>query len=366
MVYRWIFLLAASILALSGCSSTIELSRTKGPYKAVLGTGDNGEAIEGKLNLIYEKKLRGIVNTPLLLGEKLIGFNTSRDRFLLLERENGSRETRIRKSKGLILTPIILDSLVILVKKVPLGEVQIINLFTGGIMSSRDLNDIRSGPINVGETVVFGTTAGIAAYSAADLELVWEQDLQEMVDIDPLVSGDKLYYIAGSNHLVAADVSGGGTVWSTELEHAVASRLNNGRYLYLGLSDGTMITVNNTNGDIKWQVKLERPIRGAITEVGDYLYFGCTDGKVYCLKTESGVKVWDYQTGGTITASPIVHGRAVIIGSHDRHLYSLDKKTGRLIDKQSLRGPVTQAAVADGKYVFAACGKNRLYCFEAY
>jgi outer membrane protein assembly factor BamB len=127
-----------------------------------------------------------------------------------------------------------------------------------------------------------------------------------------------------------------------------------------------MITVNNTNGDIKWQVKLERPIRGAITEVGDYLYFGCTDGKVYCLKTESGVKVWDYQTDGTITASPIVHGRAVIIGSHDRHLYSLDKKTGRLIDRQSLRGPVTRAAVADGKYVFAACGKNRLYCFEAY
>ncbi|MEZ5359022.1 MAG: PQQ-binding-like beta-propeller repeat protein [Candidatus Zixiibacteriota bacterium] len=367
------FLLYSLLLvALIGCTAPKKLNRKLGYFEPKNSSGEtivntNGgstDSFSGRLNLLYEKKIRGAINSPIYAGDDFIGFLTTRNRFLFFDPETGKRICRVKKGKGYILNPVVTDSLIVLVRKIPLGEIRVRNLFTNKTIQERTVNQIRSGPILCNNSLAIGTTTGIELLSLPELRTEWTFDVKTIIDLTPQTDGETVYFAGGGGLVGAVNASDGGLVWKQELKRDIVSEMTLGTYLYLGLDDGAVLALDVRTGREVWETQLECEVHGQFSEANGLLYFGGTDTKVYALSVNTGEIVWSFATAGIVTAPPITFGNSVIVGSYDRHLYSLDRETGQLLDKQLLEGPVNFAAMVHKNKILVACRKNRLYCFE--
>ncbi|MCK5127781.1 MAG: PQQ-binding-like beta-propeller repeat protein [candidate division Zixibacteria bacterium] len=371
MIYRSILLWLAIIL-ITGCAIPKKMSRSRGYFKPVNPSGgaavshpyNSSNTFNGRLNLLYERKVRGATGSPIYIGESSLGYLTTKRRFIFLDQENGNLVCRVKKGKGYILNPIVTDSLIVLTRKLTLGQIRVRNFFTNKTIQTRTVKHIRSGPILSNNNLILGTVNGIMALSFPELKFKWEHKLGQLVNINPVSDGDIIYFTSGSGTVGALKADNGDMIWEKKLPASVISEISLGRYLYLGLSNNSLVALSKTDGIEVWSKQLEFPIQGKGFESGERLYIGADDGNVYCLSIYSGTTVWEFATDGIVTAQPVVYNNTVLVGSHDRFFYSINSESGDMLDKQLLEGPVSYAAAIHNNRIFVACRKNRLYCFE--
>jgi len=364
--------LCIMLIAMAGCGASKHVNRRLGTLETppIVGGRDlrcfsaSSNTFDGRLNLLYEKKLKGSADNPIQYAGPVLAFKSTHNRVLIIDPARGERIAQIKKRRGIILDPVIKDSLLVLVNKSPFGEIEVINLYTGKTISKRRINDIRSGPIIIGDRLVFGTTEGVRALALPDLGDQWSTGPKEMVCTAPVSKGELIYYTAGEGVVRAVASDDGFLIWESDFGAAVVSDLSAGKRLYFGLADGRIISADLETGETIWDHAFGYPVKGGVAESGEYVYTGCTDGSLYCLSMTDGRVIWRFETKGVITAAPIVYEGTVLIGSLDRYLYSVDKTTGRLIDSRKLEGPITFEAAVDEHRIFVTCRKARLYCFE--
>lgn len=360
------------LVLISGCTVSKKMTRKFGYFDPVNSSGEivnktGGIAsgtFTGRLNLLYEKKVRGAINSPIYAGSQFIGFVTTRNRFLFYNPENGEKVCRVKKGKGYILNPVVTDSLIVLVRKIPLGQIRVRNFFTNKTIQERVVKQIRSGPILCNNSLAIGTTSGIELMSFPELNTEWTFTSNAVIDLTPVTNGETIFFAGGGGFVGAVNASDGGLVWKRELKRDIVSQLTLGRFLYLGLDDGALAALDVHTGQIVWEAALGCTIHGSAVEADGMLFTGASDRRVYALSVDSGDIIWSYATEGIVTATPVIFGPAVLIGSFDRHLYSIDRVTGQLLDKKLLEGPVNFAVMVFENKVLVACRKNRLYCFE--
>jgi outer membrane protein assembly factor BamB len=356
-----ILILILVVLSVAGCGTGKRLSRERGFFEiqpsgssedGMRAFNSPGKTFTGHLNLLYEKKIKGSADSPIIIGDDMLAFKTTRHRFLALDQDSGDRILRIKKRRGFVLDPVIADSLLVLIKRAALGRIQVINLFTGKVLKERTLKEVRSGPII------------ILCLTFPGLETKWLSKTEGVVDMSAVADSDKTYFAAGNGLLKALRQEDGDAVWKTDCGSAIVSELSLGQNLYVGLADGRLIAIDEMNGEVIWEQSFGFQVHGGMAEYDGRIYFGATDRSVYCLSSIDGDIIWQYETEGIVTASPIVYGSAILVGSHDRHFYSLDRIDGTLIDRQELEGPVILAAAVDNNRIFVVCRNNRFYCFE--
>ncbi len=371
MKIRHILVTALIILGASGCGTSKHLDRDRVLFESAnspIKTGlrsfrTSSNTFNGSLNILYEKKIKGVADSPFLTFDGHLAFYTTRHRFLVYDQMSGDKVCRIKKRRGLVLNAVVQDSLLVLVKRSKYGHIQVINLFTGKVIGERTLIELRSGPIIVSDNLIYGTSKGLLALSLPDLQTVWRSDSQAMVDIEAVSDSDIIYFAANGT-LMALQSTDGSKIWQTDCGSAVVSELSIGERIYLGVADGRMMAIDKEDGQVAWDQQLGIQAHGGAAESDGRIFFGGTDRNVYCLSSISGEEIWKYKTDGIVTASPLIYGRAVLVGSHDRHFYSIDKTDGKLIDRRRLEGPITLAAAIDNDRIFVTCRKKRLYCFE--
>ncbi len=358
------------VLVFAGCSSS-SLSRKfdlDSPPSRYIATGielysSSSDTFDGNLNLLYEKKIKGSVDGPLLSSGDFVIFRSTHDRILAYDRETGRRAAQIKKRHGIVLNAVVDDSLLVIVRKAPYGEISIINLHNGDNVDKRVVPTIRSGPILVADRLIVGTTGGISAFTFPDLDTLWNVKSQELVDVSPVSDGSTVYFCSGDGSIQAVMIGNGEPVWDAQFDFSVVSDLSVGSYLYFGLADGSMNAADKTTGLIVWQQPIGFQVHGRVAETESNIFFGGTDGAIYCLSKNTGEIIWRYETEGVVTATPVIYDGVVLVGSYDRHFYSLDRETGELIDRSRLEGPVTMPAQVGGGLILVADRKERLYCF---
>lgn len=370
MIVSRILFVAVTFMLFAGCGTPKHIKRDRDLSNSAvfskeigLNAYESSETFDGRLNLLYEKKIKGSADSPIITAKRMVAFKSTRQRFLGFDQITGKKTLQVKKRRGYILNPVIHDSLLILVQRSRLGRIQVRNLFTGKVMAERTINEIRSGPIIVSNSLIFGTVDGLLTLKLPKLENGWRIRDNEIISVPAVSDSTVLFYAVGEN-LKAVKAADGARIWATACGSAIVSELSLGNYLYASLADGRMMAVEKESGQIIWERMFAFPVHGSVAEYEGRMYFGGTDGKIYCLSSIDGAILWGYQTEGIVTASPIVYGRAVLVGSHDRHFYSVDRISGQLIDRHRTEGPVTLAAAVDNEHIFIACRKNRLYCFK--
>ncbi len=174
-------------------------------------------------------------------------------------------------------------------------------------------------PVVDGSGTVYVIDRGglVTARRAADGELVWSSDLDDLSYASPtLVAGESLLVHTNSD-AVLLDLLTTQQRWvfPTNLELFGVTPFHDGRF-YIGSRDSVLYAVDAVTGEEAWRFGPTRAIRGAVAIGHDgTVYFGtsvgATNSRAFAVSPE-GAELWQYVPNISLNSAPIIDGDGVI------------------------------------------------------
>ncbi len=175
-------------------------------------------------------------------------------------------------------------------------------------------------------------------------QILWSFDTKSEVVAEPTLVDGILYFLSGSQSVFAVDAVTGKQLWTynrQDTSNLMTIRggskpsYSNG-FLYIGFSDGSVVSLNARTGTPQWEMTLNRNTRFKDIDStplidGDSIYINSYDDKLYCLSKNKGELIWKANYGGAST--PFILGSRLFTTSSQGELVALSKKEGSLIWK---------------------------------
>ncbi|MBC7740818.1 MAG: PQQ-binding-like beta-propeller repeat protein [Bdellovibrionaceae bacterium] len=204
-------------------------------------------------------------------------------------------------------------------------------------------------------------------------QTVWTFDTKSEIVAEPLLQDGILYFISGSQSVFALDALSGKQVWMYNRQDTANLMTVRGGsrpayangIIYLGFSDGSVVSLNAKTGTPQWEMTLNRNTRFKDIDAspvidGDYVYINSYDDKLYCLSKDKGEIIWKAPWGGFST--PVIMGDKIVTTSSLGDLVVLFKRNGTVawktktqeglfVDPVLLKGLVV-AGESQGKLMF--------------
>ncbi len=276
---------------------------------------------------------------------------------------------------------------------------------------------IASQAVSDGHQVYFGNNKGmIYALDVSSGSKQWELFVGGEVLAAPSIGFGELYVVNTSREVSSIGLSSGDLRWSTYVkgyDKAVTMRGNSpvvvsGDRLYLGFSDGQVVSLSIQGGDVLWSKNLADSVSsfsdvdGSLVVENGVIYASGYFGNAYALSASSGQVLWkkelksgtdlvvdservyasttgsqvlalDKQTGrprweislssGTLSA-PLVVGDYVVVGTQSGSAYLLGKEKGSLVQKMSFSDGYLGNAVADNNKIFFLSSGGQITSWE--
>jgi len=165
-------------------------------------------------------------------------------------------------------------------------------------------------------------------------------------------------------------------VWKRNIGNGQGDLFNNltpamdGLTLYAADAKGRVMALDREDGSVKWQVKLDEPLSGAVGAGGGRVMVGTLDGQVIVLSDADGSEEWRKTVTSEVLAPPQTNGDVVVVQTQDDKLVALDISSGeqRWIYEASLpvltvRGHSTP--VVNLRQVFAGLASGKVVALAA-
>ena len=165
-----------------------------------------------------------------------------------------------------------------------------------------------------------------------------------------------IYNVDYTGAVIATDITDLDTLWVTATGMSIGSPVTlSGDTLYLGTSEGYLITLDRKTGEIKWKAEVGSEILAAPAVGGGYVVVRCVNGEIYAFKSHDGTKVWtDRQITPSLTlrgtSAPVISNDIVINAFDNGKLIAYNLQTGRIIWQQNIavaRGRTTLERLID-------------------
>ncbi|MBE1236823.1 PQQ-binding-like beta-propeller repeat protein [Phaeovibrio sulfidiphilus] len=147
---------------------------------------------------------------------------------------------------------------------------------------------------------------------------------------NPIIDGNRVYFIGNSGLMVGMDLRSGGRAWQLRVAGTQSPWIA-GDVLYLVSEDAELAAVSASSGEVLWSFSLPRwnkasKQKGALFWIGpilvsDRLIVGCSDGYVYSFSPYTGKLLGQIELSSAMVTTPVVA---------DGILYFLTEK-GRLV-----------------------------------
>lgn len=180
---------------------------------------------------------------------------------------------------------------------------------------------------------------------------------------EPLIEDGLVYFLTGSNSLYALEADSGKQVWLYTRPDPSSLSIRGGSKpafkagsLYVGFSDGAVVSLAAKTGQVKWEKQLNRnkKFRDLDTNPlvdGDFVYVLGFDDATYALRTATGDLAWKLDKGGY--GGILMTGDRLYFGGTNDELVCADKNTGRVIwTKPIAAGIATQPQLLKGILVY--------------
>ncbi len=178
----------------------------------------------------------------------------------------------------------------------------------------------------------------------------------ELVDIEQSVRFKKLW---------SARVGDGQAEGYYKIQPALS-----GEALYAASADGEVQAFNRHTGKRLWKEDLERALSGGVGIFEDHLFLGSSDGYVISLSASDGAQQWSSRLSGEILAPPQSNGKVVIAQTYDGKLHGLNFSTGEKLWTYDSNVPVltirgTSTPILRNGIVYAGFANGRVLAFTA-
>lgn len=206
----------------------------------------------------------------------------------------------------------------------------------------KTVNGIEGGAAMIRDRVFFGASDGL--FYAVDVRngsILWSVPVRAETLSQPLIDGETgvVYVLTGANVVHAFEADSGKTAWAYTRQDTSSFSIRGGTQpalragtLYVGFSDGFFAALNAKNGQVLWEVQLNRnkkfkDIDTTALVDGDRLYVAGYDDRLYCLSAASGEILWKHEAGGY--AGLTLQGNKIFYPTSDGFLKALDKTSGK-------------------------------------
>jgi outer membrane protein assembly factor BamB len=203
--------------------------------------------------------------------------------------------------------------------------------------------------VDEGLIYVPGTDGVLYALYAKTGEPKWQYPAGEALVTQPVLAGDLVLVASQSDTLFAVKRATGELAWLYRRDppagftiHRASAPTVRGETAWVGFSDGTLVSLDLTDGGVKWEKSLAPGTGGQFLDVdttpmldeAGRLYAASYSGGLYALDAETGDVVWNTVAQGI--SSLLVHGE-VIVATGDNRLDAYLGETGRLLWSQTLQ-----------------------------
>ena len=200
-----------------------------------------------------------------------------------------------------------------------------------------------------GIVYVPGTDGVLYALDGQTGALKWKYDAGEALATAPVVAGELLLVASQSDTLFAVKHASGELAWLYRRDppsgftiHRSAAPAVRGQSAWVGFSDGTLVSLDLTDGSVRWEKSLAPAGSGQFVDVDTTpvldddgrVYAASYAGGLYALDAETGDVQWSSVTRGI--TSLLFHGQ-VLVATGDDRLDAYLADTGRLIWSQTLQ-----------------------------
>ncbi|HSQ58213.1 MAG TPA: PQQ-binding-like beta-propeller repeat protein, partial [Gemmata sp.] len=239
--------------------------------------------------------------------------------------------------------------------------------------------------------------------NAADGKLAWPKPFQTTSHTEggPAVLGDKVFFPAGDDGLIAAKADTGEELWRFKggkeaAIHIDAAPAVSGNRVFVGSGLYSYVAVcldANDKGKELWRADLKLRAFGAPIVRGKFVYYGVGTGNmgadtweypeedrkepertpagaVVCLETETGKEVWRYDLPRSVHTGLAADAFTVYASCRDGNVYAIDRKTGKLRWYRGAGGPtITSPPAVATQFgapiaVYAVSSDGNLVCLN--
>jgi outer membrane protein assembly factor BamB len=193
---------------------------------------------------------------------------------------------------------------------------------------------------------------------------MWKYNSEAPVHSTCAVTVDRAVFGNDKGNISCLNTADGSLAWKIETQKPVISTpMIDGEAVYIGGDDSVYRAIKVSDGSIIWQENMHSKIIGGSALYNSrQLIFGCVDGSVYSLNKSDGSLNWKFKTNGTVTSSPVVSGNIIYASSYDSYIYSIDGSSGKMLWSYQMENKSKTTPVVWKDYLFAAAD-DILYCF---
>ena len=246
------------------------------------------------------------------------------------------------------------------------GRVYCINTQTGiQIWKATIGGYAKSSPYVANDRLFIGSgKPAFFCLNATDGNLIWKKTMSERIESSPTLNNELVYIASNDFHVYAFNQSDGLEIWRTHTGSTVSSPVAYMGNLFIGSSDGAVLSLNATSGDINWQYQTSAPIISSPTVAYGCIYIGSEDNNIYCINATTGQRLWTARTNFWVCSSPIVVYGNVYIGSEDYNIYCFDALSGAKKWSYETGGYVDSTPVIENRTLYVGSSDYRLYAFR--
>lgn len=193
---------------------------------------------------------------------------------------------------------------------------------------------------------------------------------------EPVISGDKVFQGTMEGYLYALNLEAGSSkpriAWKFKANGSVntASTIINGK-VYFGSNGGDIYCLNESDGKLIWQFKVQEPENNARKHFStpvvfnNKVYAGGADQMFYCLDAETGSLVWKIETDDWIRSAPFVSDKNLYFATISGRLYGLNHKGKVQWDKKISTHAIYADLVGNGEELLISDANLMVYCIDS-
>jgi len=155
--------------------------------------------------------------------------------------------------------------------------------------------------------------------------------------LSPVIHENIIYSVDHLGTISATRLNDRSLLWETMTGMTIGSPLTvKGNALYLGTSEGYLLSIERNTGKLKWKARVGSEILAAPAVGRGYVVARCVNGEIYTFSTTDGKKVWtDRQITPKLTlrgtSAPVISNDLVLSAYDNGKLVAYNLQTGRII-----------------------------------
>ena len=238
-------------------------------------------------------------------------------------------------------------------------------------------NGVEAPGLIINDRLFVGANNGkLYSVNLTNGQIIWNFDTKSEIVAEPILIEGVLYFLSGSQSVFAVDAVSGKQLWTYNRQDTSSLMTVRGGskpsyaggFLFVGFSDGSVVSLNAKTGTPQWEITLNRNSRFKDIDSspvidGDLLFINSYDDQIYCLSRAKGEIIWKAPFGGSST--PMVLGDRLFTTSSKGDLLSLSKKDGTVFwKKKTMNGIFIDPAAYKGLVVTAE-SQGRVSLFDS-